>query len=711
VSENHNYRSFEPGSDRKTEILIVEDEGVVALHLRQRLASLGYKVTATVDSGNRALEEICARKPDLVIMDIHIKGEIDGIETARSIPAGLQMPVIYLSAFCEEATLERARATKPYGYLLKPFSERELHATIQMALERHKLELALRRSEQRLGLALDSAEMGAWELDVASRTVVHLDRTDPVVAAAPAPDIFTGAWETLLDQIYFEDRPLLEKMFEQLSGDNVAREVEFRWPGQDGVRWMRVRGKQFSADAAGANRIIGVIQDVTESREKADRLRRTAADLAAQREELSEALSSANVASRAKSDFLAVMSHELRTPMNAILGFGQLLDRSTVGPLNQRQHEYIGHILQSGGYLLDLIDDLLDLGKLEAAKLPIKVERVDLAPLLERVAASLDPLAWQHKIAVTTSARGDLAASADRTRLIQALTNLVSNAIKYNRPGGAVHINDEVLAGGRVRIKVADTGIGIPAARQREMFIPFNRLGAEDGTIEGTGIGLPICKRLVELMGGHLGFESTTDIGSEFWIDLPAHAVSGPSPVPQDPLTGLPNRLLLNDRVSQAIALAPRHAKKVAVLSVGLDGFKHIDDSLRHPIDDKMIRSVARSLVDSLRGSDTVSRQDGDVFVVLLSEVNQPGDVAVATERMLRAVAPPLAADAHDLPVNVRIGVSIYPDDALDAETLLRKAASAMRLARKSEDETTDLATVDRSACRAGSRADRGPAL
>ena len=150
-----------------------------------------------------------------------------------------------------------------------------------------------------------------------------------------------------------------------------------------------------------------------------------------------------------------------------------------------------------------------------------------------------------------------------------------------------------------------------------------------------------------------------------------------------DFLTGLPNRMLLNDRIGQAIALAPRHTKNVAVLFLDLDGFKHINDSLGHPIGDKLLQSIAKRLVDCVRGSDTVSRQGGDEFVVLLSEVEQAEDAAITARRMLQAVAEPHSIDQHDLHVTASIGVSVYPDDGLDAETLIKNADTAMYQAKE----------------------------
>jgi diguanylate cyclase (GGDEF)-like protein len=663
-------------------VLIVEDERIVALHLRQRLSALGYKVSAAVASGTQALHEIREKRPDVILMDINLEGELDGIETTRLIPPELHIPVIYLTAYSEETTLERARGTLAYGYLLKPFSDRELHATIQMVLKRRKIDIALQKSEQRLSLALDAAEMGSWELDAATRRIVHVNKVDQIVGGAR--DVSIGSWEALLDLVHSEDRPAVQAMVEHLSADGTAGEAEFRTAAADDTRRIKLYGKQFPGHAEGARRIIGVIEDVTAERAREEQLREATAALVAQKDKLSEALDKAMSASRAKSDFLAAMSHELRTPMNAILGFGQMLSLRTFGRLSVRQREYVGNILYAADHLLKLINDLLDLSKIEAAQLQLSIASVEVAPLLKRVASSLTPLAAKHRVELTIDIDPAVVAAADITRLGQVLINLVSNAIKYNRAGGSVRVAHESCAAGWVRIAVSDTGLGIPEHRQCEMFEPFNRLGAENGPIEGTGIGLSLSKRLVELMGGRLGFESTPGTGSRFWIDLPAqHQASSQNDL-RDALTGLPGPLLLSDRISGAIASAPRYMKKVAVLSLNLDGFTEIRKSLGLQVGEKLLQSVASRIVESVRASDTVSRQADDKFIVLLSAVTQSDDVAIAAQRLSQNLARPHSVDEHDLSIGTSIGISVGPDDGLDAETLIKNADIALYRARGS---------------------------
>ena len=251
--------------------------------------------------------------------------------------------------------------------------------------------------------------------------------------------------------------------------------------------------------------------------EQLDRERQTAMSA------LVSAKEDAEAASLAKSSFLANMSHELRTPLTAILGFSQLLE---LGGEQSAEHRVcVDHIRKNGKHLLALINDLLDLAKIEAGQISTSPERIALGRLLVGLEASLLP---QGKaVGITVSLHVDEASlpdvRADQTRLNQVLLNLGSNAIKYNRPGGRVDITGERLNPEWLRLTVADTGLGIPEERQSELFEPFNRLGRETGTIEGTGIGLALSRRLMQLMGGRIGFSSRANDGSRFWIDLPVY--------------------------------------------------------------------------------------------------------------------------------------------------------------------------------------------
>lgn len=240
--------------------------------------------------------------------------------------------------------------------------------------------------------------------------------------------------------------------------------------------------------------------------------------------ELTLAKQAAEDASKAKSAFLASMSHELRTPLNVVLGFGQLLEMDESAPLNDDQKQKVDYIMTSGRHLLNLINEILDMARIENGNLDIRLENIALPPLLEEIVALSLPSATPRQISIVQSCSGEMHIRADLSRVRQILLNLLSNAIKYNRQGGSVTLSCDTLCN-YVRITVADTGNGIPEERRPEMFLPFQRLGAERTNIEGSGIGLVVCKRLVNAMGGHIGFDSTVNVGSRFWIELP-NAVS-----------------------------------------------------------------------------------------------------------------------------------------------------------------------------------------
>ena len=266
--------------------------------------------------------------------------------------------------------------------------------------------------------------------------------------------------------------------------------------------------------------VFAAARDVTESR----RL-----DLALQETNvaLEGAKSVAEKANLAKSDFLSSMSHELRSPLNAILGFAQLMESGSPA-LAPTQKESVDQILQAGWYLLELINEILDLALIESGKLSLSLEPMSLDEVLDDCHAMIEPQAQVGGIRVSFPQwQSPIFINADRTRVKQVFINLLSNAIKYNRVGGRVDVRYELGPTGRVRTSFQDTGEGLSADKLAQLFQPFNRLGQEAGVEEGTGIGLVVSKRLVELMGGEIGANSTVGVGSVFWVELEAAVEPG----------------------------------------------------------------------------------------------------------------------------------------------------------------------------------------
>jgi signal transduction histidine kinase len=265
--------------------------------------------------------------------------------------------------------------------------------------------------------------------------------------------------------------------------------------------------------------------------------------LAAANEALLKARQEAERANVAKSEFLSRMSHDLRTPLNAILGFAQLL----IGEENEADRaEYARQILAGGRHLLELINEVLDIARIESGQLSLSPEPVQVSEVARQVLDLVAPLAAAQNITLTLESDpcNELPVIADRQRFAQILVNLVSNAVKYNRPGGSVTINCTPDPGKRLRISVTDTGAGIPPEKLKLLFQPFERLGADTSSIEGTGLGLALSRGLAAAMKGTMGVESVVDRGTTFWLELP---VSELVPIAASEIADVPRAAVRRD--------------------------------------------------------------------------------------------------------------------------------------------------------------------
>jgi signal transduction histidine kinase/ActR/RegA family two-component response regulator len=253
-----------------------------------------------------------------------------------------------------------------------------------------------------------------------------------------------------------------------------------------------------------------------ELRERAEKME---AEIVRRSVELQEANKRLRAANEAKNEFLSRMSHELRTPLAAIMGFSELL---TLSDLEEEKQRWVSQVFKASQHLLSLINEVLDLSRIESGQLSISPEPVPLMRLLDEALELMQPVAESHSVVIHPPARlaGSGYVFADEQRLKQVLINLISNAIKYNREGGDVHITIDAVDTDRVRIGVEDTGAGIDEQSQAKLFVPFERLNAGASGVEGTGLGLALSRTMIEAMGGRIGVESTPGVGSRFWIEL-----------------------------------------------------------------------------------------------------------------------------------------------------------------------------------------------
>jgi diguanylate cyclase (GGDEF)-like protein/PAS domain S-box-containing protein len=526
-------------------LMLVEDERVVAFDLKRQLQGFGYKVGAVVASGEQAIHQAATEKPDLVLMDIHLDGPMDGIEAATEIRMRHQIPVVFLTAYAEDDTLCRALDSRPFGYLIKPCEGRELHATIQMALARREDEVAVEQSEERLKLALDSASLGVLEWSpVANRMKgdSHLgmlfgDRTMP----------FDEPWDAFISRVDPDDR---ERVRAALNDKRVGGEavcVEFRTIGNDSpARNMEAHAKAYGGGDAPV-RVVGILQDVTQRHKDDASLRQSSVVF----HTTAEAIMITDAARRA----IAV-----NTAFSRITGYAE--------------EEVVGH----------------DPDRL-----------LNVSPDGERYASCVRAGSagfWQ----------GEVRCQHKLGRVFPAWQSVSVVRDASGTPTHFVTAFSDVSA--------------IYDAQQR--------------------------------------------------LSHMAH---------HDPLTGLPNRLLLDDRLENAMEQALRNEQRCLLLFLDLDAFKVINDTLGHAVGDELLRTVAERLKSVLRASDTVARLGGDEFVILAAGGN-PDYAAQLAQKVLDQLREPITAAGESLSVTGSVGIAVFPDNGANGQQLMRAADMAMYTAK-----------------------------
>lgn len=541
-------------------VLVVEDENIVAMDLRASLTGLGYQVTDTVGTGREALASARKRPPDLVLMDINLRGEMDGIEAAEAMRTDLALPVVYLTAFSDEATLRRARVTEPFGYLLKPFDERELQISIEMAVYRHHAQRehekllqeqaareAVEKQHRWTRFLAEASEQLAATLDVkatlesvvqlavpqlADWVIVHFKEGDtvraPVVHHAHGKENALRQWLRLYSppadlahgyaHVIRTGEPdlLVEIGDEILKGaavdeDSLSRLRALGLKSQICVPLV-VRGSTEGALtllSAESGRRFNV-EELERAIEFAGRCS-TALENARLYEKAREAIA-------IRDEFVSIASHELRTPLTSILLSVQGLERAAEQSTDANVRERTARVVQHVRRLITLVDSLLDVSRISAGKLDLSMEETDLAQLAREVVERFSESARQSGSTLQVHAPDKLLGVWDSLRLDQVLTNLLANAVKFGAGKPivvSVEGNDEA-----VQLVVVDRGIGISKDKIPVVFNRFERAvpGRKYG---GLGLGLYIAQRVVHAHGGRIQVESEPGRGATFVVHLP----------------------------------------------------------------------------------------------------------------------------------------------------------------------------------------------
>ncbi|OUL31608.1 response regulator [Nostoc sp. 106C] len=486
-------------------ILVVEDEAIVAKDLRNRLTRFGYMVPGVASSGQEAINKALEFCPDLVLMDIKLKGEMDGVEAAQEIHKHLDIPIIYLTAYADDNTLERAKVTEPFGYLLKPFKERELQTNIEIALTKHRLEKELKANQKWLSTLLKCISDG----------VIASDAQESVNFMNPVAENLTG-WEEsealgrnsaeIFNIANAATRNSIESPIRKVLQDGAVVELP-----QDTILIAR-NGQEVPIDDSAApirddkDNIIGAVlifRDITE-RKKASEARKREIEqtqLVAQLEELNQL----------KNDFLNLVSHELRSPLHNMKVMIQVLQISTDPQTFQR---YLDLMKAECDREIDLINDLLDLQRLETScYLPIAPDVLLLQHWLPLLIEPFQARVEEHQQTLQLNVPSHLPALiSDRTSLERILIELLNNACKYTPAGGEIILNVRHNSSGTPpeTIITVSNSVEIPTAGLPRIFEKFYRIASADYSKQGgTGLGLAIVQKMVEQLQGSIQVESS----------------------------------------------------------------------------------------------------------------------------------------------------------------------------------------------------------
>ncbi|HEX6600726.1 MAG TPA: ATP-binding protein [Gemmatimonadaceae bacterium] len=561
-----------PVSHEPVEILIVDDRAENLLALEAILDRLGQKIVRA-HSGDEALRLLLTHDFAVILLDVQMPG-IDGFETARLIKSRERtryIPIIFLTAISkDEEYIFEGYSVGAVDYMTKPFKpdilrskvsvfvdlyqkQRQITAQAELLRQSEKRDLEMRHMRE-----IYESEARFSEIVGSAMDAIIVFDTDGMVSLfnASAERMFgTPVAEAVNAKVNrFFPEPVrnetLDRICRLASSDQSTTDGRSEAAHVLSFTGQRATGEQFPVEATvsclevhGRRTYTLIVRDISERRrteealrQQAESLAQAAANLRTLNEELAERQAELERAMAARSRFYASMSHELRTPINAVLGYSTLLLENIYGPLNEKQAEGIRRTHKAAKHLLELVNDVLDLSKIEAGKIEMRLQPVNFPQLVEDLFVTVRPLADQYGSALSLRHDGEpLQVTSDPRRLRQILLNLLSNAIKFGR-GQPIAVTSRATADGGVLVEVKDQGEGIAPGDLEKIFEEFVQLGKTQLT-EGTGLGLPISRRLAEMMGGTLEVESTLGEGSTFRLVLPENA-SAPRTAEMDAPSG-----------------------------------------------------------------------------------------------------------------------------------------------------------------------------
>ncbi|MGQ9643634.1 MAG: ATP-binding protein [Ignavibacterium sp.] len=490
----------------KIKILVVEDEAIIAKSIESKLLKGGYEVVDTVYTGNDAIKSALEKNPDIILLDIKLKGETGGIEAAEKIKQVKDIPVIYLTSYTDEDTFEKAKLTEPAAFLSKPFNIDELNRIIQLTIYNHNIQKELLETKRRYELAVEAGKTGVWEYIPSERkTIVDKGFLKLFGLKESNKKSESNEW---IPFVPIEDLQVINsKLNDLIEGKSDSYSFEHRIKCIDGsIKWVISKGKIIKD--VQPIKIVGTLTEITDLKETEKKLKKFADDL--------------KQSNAAKDNFFSIVAHDLRNPFHTILGASELLANYSSDMTLEEIQETAKNIYRSASNVYNLLVNLLEWSRFQSGNLEVSKTQFNLCEIVNQVIELYAAQSERKKLVIYSQCDYACNVFTDKYMIESVVRNLISNAIKFTPSGKSIEIVCKNLNDDFAEFSVKDYGVGIPASIKSKLFKIDSQISTRGTEQEkGTGLGLVLCKDFIEKNGGTISFESEVGKGSLFKVTIP----------------------------------------------------------------------------------------------------------------------------------------------------------------------------------------------